>query len=90
MFVVPTVIYLLFVASAVLIGREHSCHGGLEFYFGFGLLALPILLGTPFMFGAAYRILVRSLFGVLFLGLGVLVWALAFEFSDIVLMCRLF
>lgn len=31
-FVPPLITYLAFLVSAMVIGRDHSCSGGLEFY----------------------------------------------------------
>lgn len=89
-FVIPLGVYLSYLVVAFLIGPEHSCDGGGEFYFQFGIGSIPLLVAAPLVFGLAFRLWLRLVLSVAFLGMGFVAWVVSFSVSGMYFMCRLF
>ena len=89
-FAIPMAVYALDVALAFSIGREYSCKGGFELYFWFGLLSLPALAATAFVFGPVLHVLVRTVLCIASVATGILTWSISFGASGMYFMCKLF
>ena len=89
-FTIPIAVYTLDVVLAFSIGHEYSCKGGFTLYFWFGLLSLPVLAATAFVFGPMLHVLIRTVLCVASMAIGILIWAISFDASGMYFMCRLF
>jgi hypothetical protein len=83
------VVALVLFATAFAIA-PHACEGGLEIYFGAGVVALVVLFALPLAMARDRRLRVRLALALGLAALGFGVWIAGFVAANVRWLCRLF
>ncbi|MBV6322885.1 hypothetical protein [Duganella violaceipulchra] len=86
----PLIASLGFLLLALIIGRDHSCHGGLELYVIAGLIGLAFLLSAPFFKSRQRAFVAQFGLSIAYAAIGAFAWAGSFLIGNMNFMCRLF
>ena len=89
-FAISSCIFLEFIVTAHLIGHKYSCTPIANVYYWGGFLSLPILFAMPLVFAPRLHVVKRACIGFLNVGLGIVIWAWAYDTAGMYFMCRLF
>ena len=89
-YIIPLVVYLIFIVTAHLIGEKYSCGPIANIYYWEGFISVPILFSVPFIFAPRLRILGRFLLSVLYVGIAYIIWTWSFDSAGMYFMCKLF
>ena len=82
------VVATVLVALAFLVA-PHACSGGFEFYFWFGVAALLLLLGLPFLAHGGRSVWVRVALALGFLIFGAAAWLVGMFVANVRFICAL-
>jgi len=78
------------VIAIAFVAAPRSCEGGLEFYFGSGVVSLIVLMALPFLATLGNSMTVRFLWGLGFAAFGASAWFAGLFLANVRIMCRLF
>ena len=89
-YIIPLVVYVIFIVTANLIGGKYSCEPIANIYYWEGFISIPILFSVPFIFSPKLQIVGRFLLSVLYIGIAYIIWAWSFDSAGMYFMCKLF